>query len=91
VADWPARARARDLGVVVGRLPTGALNAIADVPGVLVGHTTIVAGSDIRTGVTAIVPEQFRHVRALPAGLFVGNGYGKMVGATQVSEPRTPR
>jgi len=45
--------RARDLGIVIGALPTGRHNAITDVPGVLVGHTTIVAGSDIRTGVTA--------------------------------------
>jgi D-aminopeptidase len=81
-----ARARARDLGVVVGALPAGRHNALTDVPGVLVGHTTVVAGSDIRTGVTAIVPEQLRGSRSLPAGIFVGNGYGKMVGVTQVSE-----
>ena len=55
-------------------------------PGVLVGHTTIVAGSDIRTGVTAIVPERLRGPQTHPAGIFVGNGFGKMVGVTQVSE-----
>jgi D-aminopeptidase len=78
--------RARDLGVVVGRLPTGPLNALTDVPGVRVGHTTIVEGDSIRTGVTAIVPDQLRERRALPAGLFVGNGHGKLVGATQLTE-----
>jgi D-aminopeptidase len=82
----PARARARDLGIVVGQLPAGRHNAITDVPGVLVGQTTIVAGSDIRTGVTAIVHERLRGTQALPAGIFVGNGFGKMVGVTQVGE-----
>jgi D-aminopeptidase len=81
-----SRARARDLGIIVGRLPAGPHNAITDVPGVLVGHTTIVAGSDIRTGVTAIVPQSLRGSQRLAAGLFVGNGFGKMVGTTQVRE-----
>jgi D-aminopeptidase len=80
--DTPSGRRARDLGIVVGTLPTGPLNAITDVPGVRTGHTTLVQGTDIRTGVTAVVPDR------LPArcGLAVGNGYGKLVGATQVVE-----
>lgn len=80
------RRRAADLGVVVGQLPAGTCNAITDVPGVLAGHLTLVEGSDIRTGVTAIVPEALRGPQRLAAGYFVGNGFGKMVGTTQVSE-----
>jgi D-aminopeptidase len=78
--------RARELGIVVGSMPTGPVNAITDVSGVRVGHTTIVEGHSIRTGVTAVVPDQLIRRRSLPAGLFVGNGYGKMVGSTQVAE-----
>jgi D-aminopeptidase len=75
------RARARDLGIVAG-----ALNAITDVAGVRVGHTTVIEGSDIRTGVTAIVPDGLTGTQALSAGLATGNGFGKIVGTTQVSE-----
>ncbi|PUB31830.1 D-aminopeptidase [Promicromonospora sp. AC04] len=79
--------RARDLGIVVGALPTGPLNAITDVPGVRVGHTTIVDAPRLHTGVTAIVPDALGpDRRSLPCGLFVGNGFGKLVGATQVAE-----
>lgn len=78
--------RARELGIVVGSTPTGPLNAITDVAGIRVGHTTIVEGDSIRTGVTAIVPDQLTGRRSLPAGLVVGNGYGKLVGSTQVAE-----
>ncbi len=81
-----SRARARDLGIVPGSLPTGEFNAITDVPGVRVGHTTLIEGSDIRTGVTAIVHDGLTGLRAMNAGLAVGNGYGKIVGTTQVSE-----
>ncbi len=80
------RARARDLGIAVGSLPTGQHNAITDVPGVRVGHTTLVEGSDIRTGVTAIVPDGLTSSSALNAGFVVGNGYGKIVGTTQLGE-----
>jgi D-aminopeptidase len=80
------RARARDLGIVPGLLPTGELNAITDVAGVRVGHTTLIEGSDIRTGVTAIVHDQLTGRQGLAAGLAVGNGYGKIVGTTQVAE-----
>jgi D-aminopeptidase len=75
--------RVRELGVVVGTLPTGPLNAITDVPGVLVGQTTI-TGDGLNTGVTAIVPSGWE--RTLPAAVAVGNGYGKLVGSTQVDE-----
>jgi D-aminopeptidase len=81
------RARARDLGLVPGRLPTGSANAISDVPGIRVGHATVVAGADIRTGVTAIVHDDLLSgAAALPAGLAVFNGFGKMVGSTQLAE-----
>jgi D-aminopeptidase len=73
--------RARELGIVTGGRP-GTHNAITDVPGVRVGHTTVVEPPDIHTGVTAIVPDG----TALPAGLFVGNGHGKLIGATQLVE-----
>jgi D-aminopeptidase len=83
----PVRARARDLGLAPGQLPTGPLNAISDVPGIRVGHATVVAGADIRTGVTAIVHDDLLSgASALPAGLAVFNGFGKMVGSTQLAE-----
>jgi D-aminopeptidase len=75
-------ARARDLGIAPGTLPPGPLNAITDVPGLRVGQVTTREGTDLRTGVTAIVPDRL----PLPANLFVGNGYGKLVGATQLVE-----
>ncbi|TCC17352.1 P1 family peptidase [Kribbella speibonae] len=75
--------RVRDLGVVVGTLPTGPLNAITDVPGVRVGQTTI-TGDGLNTGVTAIVPDGW--AQTLPAAVAVGNGYGKLIGTTQVDE-----
>ena len=74
--------RARDLGIATGPYSPGPLNAITDVPGIRVGQTTLNIGSDIRTGVTAIVPPRL----PLPAGFFVGNGYGKLIGATQLVE-----
>lgn len=79
--------RARDLGVVVGALPTGPHNAITDVDGVLVGHATIDDGADLHTGVTAVLPiPLIRTWQGLPAAVYVGNGYGKLVGSTQVAE-----
>ena len=80
------RARARDLGIAVGSLPAGPHNAITDVPGVRVGHTTLIEGSDVRTGVTAIVHDRLTGTQVLNAGLATGNGFGKIVGTTQVSE-----
>lgn len=80
------RARARDLGIMPGSLPTGEHNAITDVAGVRVGHTTLIEGSDIRTGVTAIVHDGLTGTASLSAGLAVGNGFGKIVGTTQLGE-----
>lgn len=81
------RLRARELGIVVGALPPGPLNAITDVPGVRVGHATLIRGADIRTGVTAILPHNGNMLQErVPAAIFVGNGYGKLMGATQVAE-----
>src|SRR4026208_1012115 len=81
------RPRAREAGVVVGVLPTGPLNAITDVDGVLVGHTTIIRGDNIRTGVTAILPHGGNLFREkVPGAVFVGNGFGKLAGSTQVNE-----
>lgn len=81
------KARARDLGVVVGILPTGSLNAITDVAGVRVGHATLNRGANIRTGVTAILPHPGNLFREkVPAAVFIGNAFGKLVGSTQVNE-----
>ena len=81
------RPRVREAGVKVGILPTGPLNAITDVEGVLVGHTTLVRGDNIRTGVTAIVPHGGNLFREkVPGAVFVGNGFGKLAGSTQVNE-----
>jgi D-aminopeptidase len=81
------RVRARDIGLRIGVLPTGPLNAITDVTGVRVGHTTIKKGDDIRTGVTAIVPHPGNLFQEKVAGaVFVGNGFGKLMGSTQVNE-----
>lgn len=81
------RPRARELGIKVGILPTGRLNAITDVSGVLVGHTTIIRGDNIRTGVTAVLPHNGNLFREkVPGAVFVGNGFGKLMGSTQVEE-----
>ncbi len=81
------RPRARDIGLEVGIFPTGALNAITDVDGVLIGHSTIIEGDDIRTGVTAIIPGPGNlYTHPMPAWIHVGNGYGKLIGETQVRE-----
>jgi D-aminopeptidase len=81
------RARASDLGLKVGILPTGPLDAITDVVGVEVGSTTIIRDDNIRTGVTAVLPHSGNLYREkVPAGIFVGNGFGKLTGSTQVDE-----
>ena len=81
------RPRAREAGVIVGVLPPGPLNAITDVDGVLVGHTTLVRGDNVRTGVTAILPHGGNLFREkVPGAVFVGNGFGKLAGSTQVNE-----
>lgn len=87
VEAQPVRPRARDLGIKVGVLAPGPLNAITDVADVAVGHTTLVRGADVRTGVTAILPHQRNLFREKVAGaVFVGNAFGKLAGSTQVDE-----
>ena len=82
-----SRPRARDVGLVVGTFPTGPLNAITDVTGVKVGHSTIIRGDDIRTGVTAIIPGPGNlYTHPIPGWIHVGNGYGKLIGTSQVHE-----
>jgi len=79
--------RARDLGLKPGRMPVGAWNAITDVPGVKVGHTTLIEGANVRTGVTAILPHGGNLFADKVAGaVFTGNGFGKLAGALQVNE-----
>ncbi|HVG24617.1 MAG TPA: P1 family peptidase [Thermoanaerobaculia bacterium] len=81
------RPRAREVGVAPGILPTGALNAITDVAGVRVGQTSVIRGEHIRTGVTVILPHGGNLFREkVPAAVFVGNGFGKLMGATQIEE-----
>lgn len=81
------RPRAADLRLKVGVLPAGPLDAITDVAGVKVGQTTVIKGENIRTGVTAILPHAGNLYREkVPAGIYVGNGFGKLTGATQVDE-----
>src|SRR5438067_9684838 len=82
-----ARPRARDAGVILGVLPPGPLNAITDVAGVRVGHTTVVRGDTIRTGVTAVLPHGGNlFQQKVPGAIFVGNGFGKIIGTTQIEE-----
>jgi D-aminopeptidase len=79
--------RARDLGLEPGVFPPGPLNAITDVKGVKVGHTTLIEGDNVRTGVTAIVPHAGNLFQDKVAGaVFVGNAFGKLAGSTQVIE-----
>jgi D-aminopeptidase len=86
-AKETARPRARDIGLRVGVLPAGRLDAITDVGGVRVGHATLIKGDDVRTGVTAILPHAGNLFREkVPAAVFVGNGFGKLAGSTQVEE-----
>jgi D-aminopeptidase len=81
------RPRARDIGVSVGILSPGPLNAITDVEGVKVGHTTIIRGGDIRTGVTAVLPHAGNMFQEkTPGAVFIGNAFGKLAGSTQVNE-----
>ena len=79
--------RVRELGISPGILPTGPWNAITDVQGVRVGHFTLIEGDDIRTGVTAILPHDGNLFQnKVPAGIAVGNGFGKLTGLTQMDE-----
>lgn len=81
------RPRAREAGVVAGVLPTGRLNAITDVKGVKVGHVTLIEGENVRTGVTAVLAHSGNLFKEkVPAAVYVGNGFGKLIGFTQVEE-----
>ncbi len=81
------RPRAREAGVAPGILPPGPLNAITDVAGVLVGQATVREGNTVRTGVTAILPHGGNlFEEKVPGAIFVGNGFGKLMGSTQVDE-----
>lgn len=82
-----AQERPRDMGITIGVMTPGEFNAITDVPGVQVGHTTIVKGKNIRTGVTAILPHQGNIFQdKVPAAMYIGNGFGKLIGISQVKE-----
>lgn len=82
-----AQNRSRDLGLKIGVLAPGKLNAITDVSGVKVGHTTVLEGSSQRTGVTAILPHgENIFQEKVPGAIYVGNGFGKLAGSTQVME-----
>ena len=82
-----ARPRASELGLKVGILPSGPLDAITDVAGVEVGHTTLIRGDNIRTGVTAVLPHSGNLYREkVPGAVFVGNAFGKLAGSSQVEE-----
>ncbi len=79
--------RIREYGVALGTLPTGNFNAITDVAGVTVGHKTLAIGDSIRTGVTAIIPHQGNIFQEkVPAAIYIGNGFGKLAGYSQVKE-----
>ena len=81
------RPRARDVGLQIGVLPPGPLDAITDVPGVRVGQVTLARGDSINTGVTAILPHAGNVFRQkVPAAIVIGNAFGKLTGSTQVNE-----
>jgi D-aminopeptidase len=87
VGAQESRPRARDLGVAPGVFPPGPLNAITDVAGVRVGHATVIEGDSVRTGVTAILQHgENPYFERVPAALHVGNGFGKLLGVTQLTE-----
>src|SRR5260370_41451902 len=86
-AQDAGRPRVRDAGIVVGIISPGPLNAITDVAGVVVGHTTLIRGDNVRTGVTAILPHSGNLFREkVPGAGFIGNAFGKLAGSAQVNE-----
>jgi D-aminopeptidase len=86
-AAVPARPRVRDLGITPGILSPGPLNSITDVAGVRVGQTTVIRGENVRTGVTVVLPHGGNLFREkVPGAVFVGNGFGKLMGSTQIDE-----
>jgi D-aminopeptidase len=87
VCHLQAQNRLRDHHITIGLLPPGKTNSITDVTGVKVGHTTLIIGDSIRTGVTAIVPHGRNIFREkVPAAIYIGNGFGKLTGYSQVKE-----
>ena len=87
LAGAQTRPRAADLGIPSGILPRGPLDAITDVAGVRVGHTTVIRGDNIRTGVTVILPHAGNLFREkVPGAVYIGNAFGKLAGSTQVQE-----
>jgi len=81
------RPRIRDFGIKIGVLETGQWNSITDVEGGKVGHVTLIEGENIRTGVTVVLPHDGNiYMDKVPAGIYVANGYGKLMGITQVEE-----
>lgn len=87
ISQLSSRCRVRALGLAPGILATGPRNAITDVPGVRVGHFTLIEGTDIRTGATAVLPHPGNLFQEkVPAGVVVGNGFGKLMGSTQIVE-----
>jgi D-aminopeptidase len=85
--EVPDRPRAREIGIAPGVLPVGAMNAITDVPGVLVGQVTLREGDSIRTGVTTILPHGDNlFENKVPAAIHIANGFGKLMGISQVRE-----
>jgi len=84
---YASRGRFRDYGFEIGVLPVGKWNAITDVPGVRVGHCTLIRDDQVRTGVTAILPHEGNLFREkVPAAVYAGNGFGKLTGVTQIEE-----
>ena len=87
LAQSETRPRARDIGLAPGVFATGPLNAITDVAGVSVGHSTLVVGDHVRTGVTVVVPHAGNVFQdKVPGAVFIGNAFGKLAGSTQVEE-----
>jgi len=87
LAQSEVRPRAREIGLAPGVFATGPLNAITDVAGVSVGHTTLVVGDHVRTGVTVVVPHAGNVFQEkVPGAVFIGNAFGKLAGSTQVEE-----
>src|SRR4051794_9732874 len=83
----PKRPRASDIGMRVGSLAPGPLDAITDVAGVRVGHTTLIRGENVRTGVTVVLPPGANLFREkVPGAVHIGNAFGKLMGSTQVEE-----
>ena len=87
INSYSQNKRIRDYGIEIGVLKTGKNNAITDIEGVKVGHTTLITGDSIRTGVTAILPHSGNIFQLkVPAAIYIGNGFGKLAGYSQVKE-----